>query len=175
MVVKEVLLLGDPTLRERSEPVTDFDELHDILADLKDTLTWAQEYYGMGRAAAAPQLGYLKRVVYVQMPDRSFCLVNPEIVRRSEETFEVWDSCFSLEAAFFVKIPRHRVITVEYRDENGGRHIEEFRDDMSELLQHEIDHLDGKLLVDRMGTIARMGHRTALQQLEEDFQRAAAR
>ena len=81
MVVKEVLLLGDPTLREASEPVTDFDEFHEILEDLKDTLTWAQEYYGMGRAAAAPQLGYLKRVVYVQMPDRSFYLVNPEIVR----------------------------------------------------------------------------------------------
>lgn len=149
MVVKEVLLLGDPTLRETSEPVTDF-ELHEILEDLKDTLTWAQEYYGMGRAAAAPQLGYLKRVVYVQMPDRSFYLVNPEIVRRSEETFEVWDSCFSMEAAFFVKIPRNRVITVQYRDENGGRHVEEFRDDMSELLQHELDHLDGVMCSDHL-------------------------
>jgi len=150
MVVKEVLLLGDPTLRETSEPVTDFDEFHEILEDLKDTLTWAQEYYGMGRAAAAPQLGYLKRVVYVQMPNRSFYLVNPEIVRRSEETFEVWDSCFSLEAAFFVKIPRNRVITVQYRDENGGRHVEEFRGDMSELLQHEFDHLDGVMCSDHL-------------------------
>lgn len=150
MVVKEVLLLGDPTLRETSEPVTDFDEIHEILEDLKDTLTWAQEYYGMGRAAAAPQLGYLKRVVYVQMPNRSFYLVNPEIVRRSDETFEVWDSCFSMEAAFFVKIPRNRVITVQYRDENGGRHVEEFRDDMSELLQHELDHLDGVMCSDHL-------------------------
>ena len=150
MVVKEVLLLGDPTLREASEPVTDFDEFHEILEDLKDTLTWAQEYYGMGRAAAAPQLGYLKRVVYVQMPNRSFYLVNPEIVRRSDEAFEVWDSCFSMEAAFFVKIPRNRVITVQYRDENGGSHVEEFRDDMSELLQHELDHLDGVMCSDHL-------------------------
>ena len=150
MVVKEVLLLGDPTLRETSEPVTDFNELSDILDDLKDTLTWAQKHYGMGRATAAPQLGYLKRVVYVQMSDRSFYLVNPEIVRRSDETFEVWDSCFSLEAAFFVKIPRHRVITVQYSDEDGGRHVEEFRDDMSELLQHELDHLDGVMCSDHL-------------------------
>ena len=150
MVVKEVLLLGDPTLREMSEKVTDFDEIDDVLADLKDTLTWAQGHYGMGRAAAAPQLGYLKRVVYVQMPERSFYLVNPEIVHRSEETFEVWDSCFSLEAAFFVKIPRHRVIKVEYSDEGGGGHVEEFRDDMSELLQHELDHLDGVMCSDRL-------------------------
>jgi len=137
-------------LRETSEPVTDFDEITDVLADLKDTLTWAQGSYGMGRAAAAPQLGYLKRVVYVQMPNRRFYLVNPEIARRSEETFEVWDSCFSMEAAFFVKIPRNRVITVQYRDENGGRHVEEFRDDMSELLQHELDHLDGVMCSDHL-------------------------
>ncbi len=150
MVVKEVLLLGDPTLRKRSEKVTDFDEINDVLADLKDTLTWAQEHYGMGRAAAAPQIGYLKRVVCVQMPDRSFYLVNPEIMHRSEETFEVWDSCFSLEAAFFVKIPRHRVITVQYSDEEGGRHVEEFRDDVSELLQHELDHLDGVMCSDHL-------------------------
>jgi len=150
MVVKDVLLLGNPALRKVSEPVTDFDGLDDVLADLKDTLTWAQGHYGMGRAAAAPQLGYLKRVVYVQMPERSFYLVNPEIVRRSEETFEVWDSCFSLEAAFFVKIPRHWVVTIEYRDEDGGRHMEEFRDDMSELLQHELDHLDGVMCSDHI-------------------------
>jgi peptide deformylase len=150
MVVKEVLLLGDPVLRMTSEPVTGFDGLDDVLADLKDTLTWAQGRYGMGRAAAAPQLGYLKRVVYVQMPERSFYLVNPEIVQRSDEIFEVWDSCFSLEAAFFVKILRHRVVTVEYRDEDGGRHVEEFSDDMSELLQHELDHLDGVMCSDHL-------------------------
>ena len=150
MVVKEVLLLGDPTLRETSEKVTDFSALDEVLADLKDTLTWAQGHYGMGRAAAAPQLGYLKRVVYVQMPERSFYLVNPEIVGRSDEKFDVWDSCFSLEAAFFVNIPRHSAITVEYRDEDGGRHVEEFRDDISELLQHEIDHLDGVMCSDHL-------------------------
>ena len=150
MVVKEALLLGDPTLRETSEKVTDFNNLDEVLADLKDTLTWAQGHYGMGRAAAAPQLGYLKRVVYVQMPERSFYLVNPEIVERSDEKFEVWDSCFSLKAAFFVKIPRHRAITVRYRDEGGGVHVEEFRDDMSELLQHELDHLDGVMCSDHL-------------------------
>jgi peptide deformylase len=150
MVVKEVLLLGNPTLRETSEKVTDFNALDEVLADLKDTLTWAQGHYGMGRAAAAPQLGYLKRVVYVQMPERSFYLVNPKIVGRSDEEFDVWDSCFSMEAAFFVKIPRHRAITVEYQDEGSGNHVEEFRDDMSELLQHELDHLDGVMCSDHL-------------------------
>ncbi len=150
MAVREVLLLGDPTLRMTSEEVTDFDALDEVLIDLKDTLTWAQSHYGMGRAAAAPQIGYLKRVVCVQMLERSFYLVNPRIVRRSEETFEVWDSCFSMEAKFFVKITRNRSIKVKYVDENQEFHNETFTDDMSELLQHEIDHLEGIMCSDRL-------------------------
>ncbi|MFH2109711.1 MAG: peptide deformylase [Candidatus Bathyarchaeota archaeon] len=150
MVVRDTVLLGDPRLRERSEPVEDLDELRPILLDLKDTLTRHQETYGMGRGIAAPQIGYRRRVVYVQMPERSFYLVNPVVEWISAETFEVWDSCFSLEAAFFVKIPRSKAIRVRFLDELGGEHVEEFRDGMSELLQHEIDHLDGVVCSDHL-------------------------
>jgi hypothetical protein len=69
-------------------------------------------------------------------------LVNPEVVWRSGETFDVWDSCFSVNASFFVKIPRYTMIRVRYQDEKGVKSTEEFSDDMSELLQHELDHLD---------------------------------
>ncbi|MBN2334677.1 peptide deformylase [Candidatus Bathyarchaeota archaeon] len=151
MTVRDTVLLGDPLLREVSEPVTDFAELKPVLDDLKDTLTDAQGRYGMGRGMAAPQVGHLRRVVYIQMPDRSFYLVNPVIEWRSDDTFEVWDSCFSLEAAFFVKIPRNRRIRVRYMDEAGAAHVEEFSGDMSELLQHEIDHLDGVVCSDHLG------------------------
>lgn len=150
MVVRDTVLLGDPRLRERSEPVKDLDELEPLLQDLKDTLTRHQETYGMGRGIAAPQIGYSKRVVYVQMPERSFYLVNPAVEWMSTETFEVWDSCFSLEAAFFVNIPRSKAIRVRFLDELGDEHMEEFRDGMSELLQHEIDHLDGVVCSDHL-------------------------
>lgn len=150
MVVRDTVLLGDPRLRERSEPVENLEELKPILLDLKDTLTRHQETYGMGRGIAAPQIGYSKRVVYVQMFERSFYLVNPEVEWTSADTFEVWDSCFSLEAAFFVKIPRSRAIRVSFLDERGGEHREDFRDGMSELLQHEIDHLDGVVCSDHL-------------------------
>ena len=150
MVVRETVLLGDPRLRERSEPVEDSDELRPILRDLRDTLTRHQETYGMGRGIAAPQIGCLKRVVYVQTPERSFYLVNPAVEWASQEKFRVWDSCFSLEAAFFVNITRSRAIRVRYLDEGRGEHVEEFRDGMSELLQHEIDHLDGVMCSDHL-------------------------
>jgi peptide deformylase len=115
---------------------------------LKDTLTHLQGEYGMGRGLAAPQIGYKKQVIYIQMPDRSFYLINPRIIGRSIETFEVWDSCFSLKAEFFVKTIRNKVITVEYLDENNVKHVEQFKDNLSELLQHEIDHLEGVLCSD---------------------------
>ena len=150
MTVLEVLLLGDPSLRDICESVNDISRITVLLEDLKDTLTQLQEYYNMGRGLAAPQLGYKKRVVYIQMPERSFYLINPRILSRSKETFEVWDSCFSMKASFFVKISRNRSIEVEYQDKDGIRHTEEFTDGMSELLQHEIDHLDGILCSDHI-------------------------
>jgi peptide deformylase len=80
----------------------------------------------------------------------SIVMINPHIIRKSEETFEVWDSCFSADLAFFGKTIRHKAITVEYVDENRDRAREDFADDLSELFQHEIDHLDGILFTDRI-------------------------
>ena len=150
MTVKKALLLGDPRLRERAADVVDFSVLSEIVDDLRDTLTHHQEATGKGRGLAAPQLGYPVKVIYVQTPEFTQVLVNPKITWRSEEMFEVWDSCFSFEAAFFVKIPRHKRIKVEYQDERGDIHVDEFSDGFSELLQHEIDHLHGVMATDRL-------------------------
>ena len=150
MVIRETVLLGDPRLREIAEPLVFDGNTPQILKDLKDTLTEHQRIYGMGRGIAAPQIGYNKRAVYIQTPKFTSYLINPEIVWRSPETFEVWDSCFSMEAKFFVKIPRNRSIKVRYVDAEQVVHNENFEDDMSELLQHEIDHLDGIMCPDRL-------------------------
>ena len=150
MVIRDTVLLGDPRLREIAEPVVFDRKLPQILEDLKDTLTEHQRVYKMGRGLAAPQIGYGKRLVYIQTPKFTSYQINPKIVWRSPETFEVWDSCFSMEAKFFVKITRNRSIKVRYTDESQGFHNETFNDDMSELLQHEIDHLDGIMCSDRL-------------------------
>ena len=150
MVIRDTVLLGDPRLRETTELVAFDRKLLQILEDLKDTLSKHQRFYGMGRGLAAPQIGYNKKIVYIQTPSFTSYLINPEIVWRSPETFEVWDSCFSMEAKFFVKIPRNRSIKVKYVDETQEFHNETFNDDMSELMQHEIDHLDGIMCTDRL-------------------------
>ena len=150
MVVRDTVLLGDPILRQISDPFVFDRKTPQILEDLKDTLTEQQRIYGMGRGLAAPQIGYNKRVVYIQTPNFTSYLINPEIVWRSPENFEVWDSCFSMEAKFFVKIPRNRIIKVKYVDEFREFHNESFTNDMRELLQHELDHLDGIICSDRL-------------------------
>ena len=75
-------------------------------------------------------------------------MINPRIITQSDTLIEVWDSCFSFKLAFFVKVKRHKTISVDYQDESGQQHNEVFEDDLSELFQHEIDHLYGKLAVD---------------------------
>jgi peptide deformylase len=99
---------------------------------------------------AAPQIGSLLRIVYVNARGRSFFLLNPVIVDRSKEVFEVWDFCFSARASFLAQVSRNLRISVEYRDDTGERRHEEFEGYLSELLQHEIDHLDGILFIDHI-------------------------
>lgn len=151
MAVKEVLLLGNPILREISQPVNDYgDELQKRIHDLRDTLHAKQAEMKTGRAMAAPQIGVLQRIVCFEMPSRRFMMINPEIVDRSPEQFWVWDDCFSFDMAFFVRIRRFQRVTVQYRDETGKHYTEDFHDAMSELMQHEIDHLHGILAVDHL-------------------------
>jgi len=151
VAVKEVCLFGNELLRERSE-LLDLNEEDPLeyLQDLRDTLHSLQREKGIGRALAAPQIGFLKRVIYVDTGDREISMINPLLLARSSDFFEVWDSCFSAEVSFFGKITRHRKIAVSYLNEGGERLVEEFNYDMSELFQHEIDHLDGILFIDRL-------------------------
>jgi peptide deformylase len=150
--VREVLQLGNPALREVAEPVEDpgSPEVAALVADLEDTLAHWRRTTGYGRAIAAPQIGVKKRVVFLNLGE-PWPMVNPAIVERSEETMVVWDACLSF-LFVFCRVVRHREVRVRYQDLEGAWH--ELRagveDDLSELLQHEIDHLDGILALDRM-------------------------
>ena len=84
------------------------------------------------------------------MPGFRSVLINPIILEASDEKFEVWDSCFSFNLAFFVLVDRHCSVRTEFFDREGRRHVLDAEDKLSELLQHEIDHLDGILATDRM-------------------------
>jgi peptide deformylase len=130
-------------------------EVAALIKDLADTLAYWRATTGYGRGIAAPQLGISLRVIFLQLPgEKPWPLVNPEILERSEEKIVVWDACLSF-LSIFMQVERHREITVRYQDVKGDSR--EFRagDDrnLSELLQHEIDHLDGILAVDRIADI----------------------
>jgi peptide deformylase len=151
-MVKEILQLGNPKLWEVSSPVVDVKESRtkSTIEDLAATLYEFQGSYGFGRAIAAPQIGVQQRIIFmhIQPMGPRLPLINPEIVRRSSEMMELWDDCFSFPN-LMVRVRRHAEVAVRYTDEWGEQQTIDARGDLSELLQHEIDHLDGILATDR--------------------------
>jgi peptide deformylase len=152
MASREILQLGNPTLWQQSERVTDISssDTARLIRDLSDTLASFRESTGYGRGIAAPQIGSLKRVIFIRMQPTGMAgpLINPEIIWASSHKMELWDDCFSFPD-LMVRVARAAEIRVEYTDERGANRIIEAEGDLSELLQHEIDHLDGILAVDR--------------------------
>src|SRR5215475_13945307 len=155
MPIRPVLQLGDPILRQNAVRVEDptAPEISNLIRDLADTLAHWRVETGYGRGIAAPQLGVLKRVIFLKLPEAEpWPIINPEIIERSSEKIVVWDACLSF-LSIFMQVERHRDITMRYQNPQGKKL--EFRatgkdGDLSELLQHEIDHLDGVLAIDRV-------------------------
>ena len=154
MAVRTVRQLGDPVLRQECKEAQDASapEIRALVEDLSDTLAFWRKTTGYGRGIAAPQIGVLQRVIFLGLPGEDpWPLVNPKIIERSAERIVVWDACLSF-LSIFMQVERNREITVQYLDLQGKtREIQagELRD-LSELLQHEIDHLDGVLCIDRV-------------------------
>ncbi len=152
MAVREILQLGNPTLWQKSLDVVDpwSASTGDIVRDLDDTLRAFRESHGYGRGIAAPQIGVLQRIIFVRMPDDSFAgpMINPDIVRESDDRHEVWDACFSFPD-LVVRVARAMEIEVDYLDAEGIKRHMLVEGALAELLQHEIDHLDGMLAVQR--------------------------
>lgn len=141
----DLLLLGDPRLYEACAPVLESElplvagwvaDLHDVMAEIRAT-------YHFGRGIAAPQIGVMKRLVYLHT-DRPRVLINPALTGPSAATFDLWDDCMSFPH-LLVRVRRHRAVTVNYTDEQWQPQTWAVQDDLSELLQHECDHLDGVL------------------------------
>ena len=152
MAVRRILLLGNPILRKRCSPVRDFSskETRTTIADLRDTLDDFREGRGFGRGIAAPQIGSTLRVIFIRLGGLA-ALINPKILKRSTQMIELWDDCFSFPD-ILVKVRRHRRIEISYVDEAGERKTLKAGDALSELLQHEIDHINGVLAIDRAVT-----------------------
>lgn len=149
MAAKEILLLGNPVLRERCRNVRAprSEETLQIITDLQDTLAEFRSRRGFGRGIAAPQIGSSQKIIYVNS-DFTGALINPVITRKSRMRFRLWDDCFSFPD-LLAYVQRNYSITVSFTDETGKHRQLQATGAFSELLQHEIDHLYGVLAIDR--------------------------
>ena len=143
--IEDLLQLGNPLLYEVSEPVlpTELALVSGWVKDMHEIMEVIRARYRFGRAIAAPQLGIMKRVIYMNI-DNPTVFINPELFELSTETFEVWDDCMCFPN-LLVKVKRHQSLRVRYFDLNWQEQELKLSDSLSELIQHEYDHLNGVL------------------------------
>ena len=164
-MVKELLKLGNPKLYEISAEVTlsELPQVRQWVTDLHDTLMDYRRTYGAGRAVAAPQIGIRKRLLYMFL-NKPYVFINPVLVFPDEETYELMDDCMSFPG-LMVKVRRYRRCIIRYLDMEFQPREMALEGDLSELLQHEYDHLDGIL-----ATMRAVDNKSLyLQQMKRNF------
>jgi peptide deformylase len=153
MALRPLRYMGDPVLREKAAPVDEItDELRRLIADMFDTM-YAEEGVGL----AAPQVGISARVIVVDPHEdgvEPFALINPEIVAFSEETERGEEGCLSIPGLKEV-VERPAEVRVEALDREGRTVAIEAHGLLARILQHEVDHLDGILFLDRVSALKR--------------------
>ncbi|WP_105617645.1 peptide deformylase [Vallitalea okinawensis] len=150
MAEREILLLGDERLYKVSKPILEADlpKAKEVLKDLHDTMTHFRKERGFGRAIAAPQIGESYRIIYMYIDGKAIGFINPKLDFLEDEQFELWDDCMSFPG-LEVKVLRYKRVRVSYKDENWQDCSIDYEGDLAELIQHEYDHLDGILAVQR--------------------------
>lgn len=150
MSVREILLLGNENLYKVCKEVSrdNIGKAGEIVEDLKDTMLDFRKKYGFGRAIAAPQINEQYRIIYMNFDNNSIVLINPRLEFIGNEQFEIWDDCMSFPG-LEVKLYRYKKCKIYYKDLEWKDCTLDFTGDLSELIQHEYDHLDGIVAVQR--------------------------
>ena len=169
MSVLQLYEYPHPILEQKAERVLKVDEdIKKFLDDMLETM-----YFSKGVGLAAPQVGVSKRIIVIDAEQREIdgeykhgnpmYLINPEIVYKSEETIMFCEGCLSVPKQS-ADVERHYKIKVRYLDYDGKEQEIEAEDYLAVVLQHEIDHLDGILYIDR---ISRLKRNMLLKKLEK--------
>ena len=147
---REILLLGNSLLYEKSEEVKfeELEMLRPVWSDMFDCIKGIRRDYGFGRAIAAPQIGVQKRLICI-LTDKPYVIINPELEFVGDEMMELMDDCMSFPN-LLVRVRRYRHCILRYLDENWVEQEMRMDDDMAEMIQHEYDHLDGILYIDKL-------------------------
>lgn len=143
MAIRNIIQMGDPTLRKKSFDVTDFGEkTHQLLDDMKETLFKAN-----GAGLAAPQVGVLRRIFVVSVDNAYFECINPVMVKQSgKQTGD--EGCLSVKGKYGT-VMRPNKVTVSAFDRNGKKFTVNAEGFLARAFCHEYDHLDGILYVDK--------------------------
>ncbi len=155
MTIRPILIAPDKRLKLRSNPVQEVnEEIRTLLDDMLETM-----YADDGLGLAAIQVGVPKRVVVIDVhgpddPPAPIKLVNPEILWASPERMVYEEGCLSFPE-YFAEVERAAEVQVRYLDENGAEQEIDAKETLAICLQHEVDHLEGKLFVDRLSLVKR--------------------
>jgi peptide deformylase len=153
MAIREIITLGHQTLRHRARKVTRFGpEVQQLVDDMIETMRAAP-----GVGLAAPQVNVLERVIVVELPADEeeglpaelYAMVNPEIVKASRDVQEDTEGCLSIPG-YVGEVSRSVEVVVRGQDANGRPVRVKARDYLARIFQHEIDHLEGVLFIDRV-------------------------
>jgi len=150
MNLSRILKLGNPKLYEKSIEVL-WDEIPPLKLKidlLNNLILEFRKSFGVGRGIAAPQIGLQKRIICLNLDNTRHTLINPTLSNLSNEMMEIWDDCMCFPN-FLVKVKRHKTCTLTFKDEKWQDHSWNLEGDLSELIQHEYDHLDGILATQR--------------------------
>ena len=155
MSIKDIIMVPDETLKKISDPVEKIGiNEKKLINDLFETM-----YNSQGIGLAAVQVGILKRILVVDVSNkdekrRPLSLINPIIKKISNQTSVYEEGCLSIPDTF-IEIERPKICEVEYIDINGKKKYLKCDGLLSTCLQHEIDHLDGKLIIDQLSKLKR--------------------
>jgi len=156
MSLRQILIHPDPRLRKSAAPVADLsDELRRLADDMLETM-----YDAPGIGLAAPQVGVLQRLIVVDAEKdpaatpKPLIMFNPEVVLSSDDTSVYEEGCLSIPEQY-AEVTRPAEIKVRWIDRAGDPREEEFSGLWATVVQHEIDHLEGKLFVDYLSPMKR--------------------
>ena len=150
MSILDIRVLGDPILREETTPVAAVtDQLRALAADMFETM-----YLAKGIGLAAPQVGRSERIAVVDVDDKPLVIINPEIVEADAKTTKAEEGCLSIPD-IYGDVVRPATVRVRALDIEGQPFEIEASELLARCLQHEIDHLHGKLFIDYMSVLKR--------------------
>lgn len=170
-MIRAILIHPDPRLKKPCEPIAEVTaEVRQLAADMLETM-----YEAPGIGLAAPQVGVMKRVIVMDCikngPPEPMALVNPEIIWSSEDQTIYEEGCLSIPDVYN-DVTRPAEVTVRWTDLDGQQQERQFSGIWATCVQHEIDHLDGKLFIDYLGPLKRQMITRKMEKLKRERARA---